>query len=458
MPTLPPLDQRFLENLRSLGVGERPVHLLVALSGGRDSVTLLFLLRFCVPSLPITLSAAHLDHAMRADSAADADWVRGLCTAWGVPLVGERLAAPPGSEAEARRARYEFLRRAGAAQGAQMIVTAHHADDQAETVLFRALRGSGLAGLRGIRAVRGSLLRPLLPFWRREIQAFARQRGLRWREDATNLRLDPARNRLRNQVIPLLEREVAPGARRNLLSLAEIAAEAEEALARSAGRAARRLVRPREGGFLLARAELRVYDSATGSRVLRYVLRRFGVVLSRTGTRRALAFITGAASGREMQLPGGIRVRTEFDSAWIGRDAEPPTDQALSIAAPAFDGAGRGLVVLAGARYRIEHRVVTWPEGAGMATDFEAALPLASLRFPLLLRGWQPGDRMRTSGGSKSLKKLFVEHRVPRSLRSRLPVLLDETGWVLWVGGVPRRPIPSPAANEETFILTALHD
>src|SRR4051812_7461857 len=185
--------ERFRENLAALGV-EPGAHLLAAVSGGADSVVLLHLLRFVAEGMGMTVSAAHFDHAMRPDSGADAQWVAGLCAAWDVPLVVGRADGTLRSEGEARDARYAFLEAARAGAGADWIATAHHADDQAETVLFRVLRGTGVAGLAGIAPVDAArrLVRPLLPFRRAELRRYARSHGLRWREDSTNASVDPA--------------------------------------------------------------------------------------------------------------------------------------------------------------------------------------------------------------------------------------------------------------------------
>lgn len=451
------LAARLLRQLRALGVGREPTHLLVAVSGGCDSVVLLHLLRFALPSLPLRLSAAHLDHAMRPGSPGDARWVAGLCRAWEVPLVEHRLERAPGGEAEARRLRYEFLRRAARECGAALVATAHHADDQAETVLFRALRGTGVAGLAGIPArTRSGVVRPLLPFWRRELEAYARLAGLRWREDPTNQSLDPARNWIRHRLLPLAERHVAPAARRNLVSLAELAREAERGWSGPVRAAERDVVTAEDGAFLLARSRLRGYDSAIGSRILRRLLRRFGVVPSRAGTRAALQFITDAASGREMELPGGVRVRIEFEHARVERAPEPPPDLPLRIAEPPTGSPRQERVRLAGREYRV------WlgAADAGGNADpgaWSVALDPASVRFPLLLRARAPGDRVATSGGTKPLKKLFVEERVPRSVRERLPVLVDAAGDVLWVAGLRRRFSRLSREGSDLLVLTIVH-
>jgi tRNA(Ile)-lysidine synthetase-like protein len=229
MPPSAPLPRRFAEHFGALGAGSGGAPLLVAVSGGCDSVVLLHLLRFALPAPP-HLHAAHFDHAMRPGSAADAAWVRGLCTAWDVPLLHAHADTRLRSETSARDARYRFLRAAAAEVGAAHVVTAHHADDQAETVLFRMLRGTGIDGLAGMRALGPTgIVRPLLPFWRAELAAYARRAGLRWRRDPTNDALTTARNRIRHRLLPDVERSFAPGARRALVRLAEQAREEAEA-------------------------------------------------------------------------------------------------------------------------------------------------------------------------------------------------------------------------------------
>ena len=455
MPALS-LEERFLEHLRELGLGDEPAHLLVAVSGGCDSVVLLHLFRFAARSVPLSLTAAHLDHCMRPSSEADARWVAGLCAAWGIPLVEGRLETPPRSEDEARTARYSFLAGAARQAGARYVATGHHADDQAETVLFRVLRGTGLSGLAGMPPISSrGILRPLLPFWRDELREFALSRDLRWREDPTNSSLDPARNRLRNEILPAIERSIAPGARRSLVSLADLAAEGEAALERETARASDALLSEEGTHTLLARASLRDYDSTIASRVLRNALRRFGLVLDRTGTRTALQFITHSTSGRVMQLPGGVSIRLEFDTARISAAGATPDDEPLVLGSPEDPG---GVTRIGGRSYRVSARSVGWDLGdRDPVTPWSVSIPLSSTRFPLVMRRWQPGDRIETSGGTKTLKKLFLEERIPRSRRDHLPVLVDSAGRVLWVAGLRRTRRWPPGSGQEALFLTVVN-
>ncbi|HSU17944.1 tRNA lysidine(34) synthetase TilS [Longimicrobium sp.] len=444
----PSFTLRFLDHLAALGVGDG-AHVLVALSGGVDSVVLLHLLRFAARGMGIALSAAHFDHAMRPGSECDARWAAGLCRAWEVPLIADRSNRPLRTEEEARDARYAFLREARERSNADWIATAHHADDQAETVLFRVLRGTGVAGLAGIAPVDDArrLVRPLLPFWRAEIRRHAREHRLRWREDPTNAAADPARNRIRLEILPAIERTIAPGARRALVRLAALAREDEAAWEAVLRAEAEGLAREEDGGIVLVRERLAGYDSAVAARLLRGLLRRLGAVPDRDGTRSALRFIGAAPSGREMALPGGIRIRTEFGTARIERaSAPPPPDLPLAIDGPR--GAGTCRI---GGR---ERRVAWRSDGGHAAADDATAvtLPAGEVELPLLLRGRLPGDRVRTPAGGRTLKRLFNDRRVPRGSRARVPVLADAAGRVVWVAGLAR-PVRLPGPGEPALTV-----
>lgn len=454
MHAIRPLEERFAESFDRLVPDGAGTHLLVAVSGGVDSVALLDLLRARARAVPLRLTVAHLDHAMREGSAADAAWVRELCTRWDIPLVEERLDTPPASEEAARDARYAFLRSAARRCGADLIATAHTADDQAETVLFRAVRGTGLRGLAGIRArTPHGVIRPLLTFWRDEVVAYAERRRLEWREDPSNLDVRFARNRIRQRILPEIEAEIAPGARRNLVALARLAAEAEAVLERLAREARRELMRREGADLVLARDRLQAYDPAVASRVLRSVLRELGCVPGRAGTRAALQFITDAPSGREMRLPGGVRIAVEFREARLSVPAGTPADETVEIAGPGAMPPRR--LMIGGAGYEVEVHDVA--DAATGAEGWRISIDPSRAAFPLQLRGWRPGDRATTDGGTKSLKKLFLEARIPRSRRRRLPVLVDAGGRVLWVAGVNRRFLAAPR-GERHLTITIVND
>jgi tRNA(Ile)-lysidine synthase len=436
------LAARFDRHVRRRRLLPANRHVLVALSGGLDSTVLLHLLRFGTPG--VRVSAAHFDHRMRAGSGVDAAWVRGLCTAWAVPLEEGRAATPPRSEAAARELRYEFL--AGAAErcAAGAVATAHHADDQAETVLFRLARGTGPSGLAGIPERRGRIVRPLLAFERAELMAYAAAAGVRWREDPTNIELRFARNRVRHRVLPELE-AVRPGAARRIAAAAARAAEAESAWRHVVREATREVIIDRaETAFTLARDRLLDYHPHIRARVVRHLLRRLGASVDAAGTRVAMEFIRTAGSGRRVEFAGGVVMEREFGHLRLRRQRYEPELASVELRIPAA-GTGRGSLVLGGRTYAV--RWWTDPAEAADAADgssFTATFDASALRFPLELRAWRAGDRIRLTYGSKKLKKLFREHRCGRSARDRAIVLSDAAGRVLWVPGIARSVIAAP--------------
>jgi tRNA(Ile)-lysidine synthase len=438
--------------LRSrLLAGERT--LLVAVSGGLDSVVLLHLLRF--GGFDFAIRAAHFDHRMRAGSAADARWVRGLCRAWGVPLIEGTAVTPPRGEADAREQRYAFLARAADAADeddvrADAILTAHHADDQAETLLFRIARGTGIAGLRGIPARRGRIVRPLLPFSRAELAAYAGSAGLQWREDPTNRELRYARNRIRLVVLPALE-AASPGAGANIARLAGRAAELEDAWRALLERAVADVLISRSGrGFALARDRLLGYHPHVRARVLRLLLHDLGCIPGRAATRAAVRFIRTGSSGAAIALPHGVRMAREFDRILLERAAGPAAaeDAPLMIADSA---PGQAVFRLGGKDWTVRWSMAALDQAPGAHAGFDPS----ALRFPLALRGWRPGDRIRLPFGTRKLKELFRERRIGRSARGRIPVLVDADGAVVWVVGVAQATTAAPR-ERQVFSITVL--
>ncbi|CAN5344315.1 tRNA lysidine(34) synthetase TilS [soil metagenome] len=449
-PAEPALVPRFRAALSACGVTEGDA-LLVAVSGGRDSVVLLHLLRFHAPALALTV--AHFDHAIRAGSRGDARWLRGLCAAWNLPLVSARADRPLRGETAARDARLAFLRDAAGETGARFVVTAHHADDQAETVLFRALRGTGPAGLAGMRATGPGIVRPLLGFWRAELRRYARVAGLRWRTDPSNRELAHARNAIRHRLLPEAERRVAPVARRSLVRLAELARADEAAWEEALTLLAHEAIRDERGELLFHREHFRRLGEPLAARLLRWGLARLGIALDRSGTRAALQFIIRAAVGKRHPLRGGAWLEAEWE--WVRAHLSDPPTEDLPVRVREGETSGEAELRLGGRTRRVQ-----WGTGAAPVGDshqWRSALRLDRLRFPLEIRARRPGDRMRTPGGSRSLKKLLLEERIPRSHRGTIPVVVDADGAVVWVAGLAVAH-EVPAESGEPALLLRISD
>ena len=411
-------------------------------------MALLHLLRFS-PGLPVTdLVVVHFNHRMRPESDADALWVRGWATAWGVDCRLGRAESRLSSEEEARDARYAFFERERQALGARWVLTAHHADDQAETILFRIVRGTGLHGLGGIPEKRApGILRPLLPFPQERLSEYADAAGIRSREDSSNDDPRFARNVIRNEILPRLESGVAPGARRSILRLGRLASGEEAAWASVLGALIRDLVtEENEVRIEIDRVAFLAHHARVRARILRELARRLGARLGEAGTESALAFASGGASGHGLPISGSVWLNRSFDRLVFCLASEPGVDESLDIECP---GEGQGVVLIGGRDWS-----VTWSLELGARSRWVERFSVSGLEFPLTLRGWSSGDRMKHSYGSKKLKKIFGEKRVPLEERSRVPVVVDGRERVLWIPGVARSSLLLPGAEEDALMLS----
>ena len=427
----------------------------VACSGGVDSLSLLHLLRFPLADLGLDLSVAHFDHGMRESGREEAEWLAGVAGAWGLPMYHAQAEHVPRNETQARTARYRFLGELVESGRVDRILTAHHADDQVETVLFRILRGTGIEGLQGIPEHRHpGILRPLLSCSRKEIEAYADKHGLRPRIDPSNRSPRFARNRIRHELIPLAE-AIHPGARAATLRLARNAHEAADVLNVLLQERLERVEIAQDDpeGAVLDRTRLLAEEACVQGALIRRVARRVGGKLSRTGTATALQFLRGGSSGSALRLPGGILIEREFDTFRVRRtpeDSRPDSGDIPLLIRRAGDGpvpAGSGRLRAGGRWFEARWTPGTdaastwwdetsaWSEGG---STWSATFDPAQLAFPLTLRGWRPGDRMHTEGGGRKLKKFFGEQRIPVRERHRLPLLVEAAGEVLWIPGLHR--------------------
>lgn len=444
----PDLCTRFARHLEEGGLIQSGAKVIVALSGGADSTVLLHLLRFSPGFSRLELVAAHFDHNMRPDSGDDLQWVRGLCLAWGVDLRTGAAARPPTSEDEAREERYGFLLRVMAEENASVIVTGHHADDQVETVLFRILRGTGLRGLAGIPDSRSpGLSRPLLPFTRDELLAYALENRVPYRTDPSNLDTAYSRNFLRHEVLPILDGGPIPGARKAVRRLAKLARENEEAWGSLLPGLLEGICREQEGQVFIVRSGLLAYHPALQNRLLREILRECGIDLDEAGTRGVLEFTRSGVSGGSYSLPGGFRLTREFEVLRLHRPGEADTAESRALTLPNPEK-GSGFLCLDGKGFQ-----VTWGAARPDGSDDFLEIPLSVLEFPLRLRGWEPGDRIQLPYGSKKLKKLFGEARVSVEKRLRIPILFDSRDRVLWVAGLASSALIPASVGTEAFFI-----
>jgi tRNA(Ile)-lysidine synthase len=341
---LPPLVAAVDRALRATGMPPRSATLVVGLSGGADSVALLDALASLRRRRGFRLVAAHLDHHLRPGSGDDAAFCAELCRALDVPLrvgradVRARAARERGGlEQAARRERYAFLRRVREEESAVAVAVAHTRDDQAETLLLRLLRGSGATGLAGMRPRRGDVVRPLLDVSREEVLAHLGERGLAWREDASNADLAHRRNRVRHELLPYLAERFNPAIRASLARTAALLAEDAAHLRGEAEALVTAIAREEDGDLVLRRSPLAEAPTAVARAAIRLALVRAGG-LSGVGAVHVEAILrlarAKAPSGRRLPLPGAREARFTREDVRIERRTRPGGEAVSSPRTP----------------------------------------------------------------------------------------------------------------------------
>jgi tRNA(Ile)-lysidine synthase len=401
-----------------------------AVSGGADSVCLLYVLRELAPRWNLRLSVVHVDHGMRGDaSRADAAFVRELAAGFGLPLHLRTADVPALAERtrdnleqaarELRRSFFSELIRAGAAD---RVATAHTRDDQAETVLFRLLRGSGTAGLSGIHPVSGNdVVRPLLDVSREEVLEYLRARRIEWREDESNRDLSYARNRIRHQLLPLLREQYNPLIGEALVRIACLASEDEEYW---------RGIIPeaplRDGAILLKADDLAGMPPALARRFVRRCIAAIKGDLRQVGFEHvdAILELAGAPEGRGRFRFAGMEIWRSFD--WIRFTRATPTvarpDYDLRVEVP-------GRVAIPEQKCWLHFDLRTANRGSCDTVEnelnWERTLALIeSSGVTLAIRNWRPGDRYQpATGRNEKIKQMFQDCRVPVWERAAWPVL-----------------------------------
>lgn len=391
---------------------------LVGVSGGADSVALLYALHSLKGELGFSLCAAHLNHGIRGDEAKrDEDYTKVLCESLGVELYTEMLDIPALAkeqgktlEQAARDARYAFFDRACQHFSASLIAVAHHMDDQAESILLHLLRGSGLSGLRGMQPRRGSIIRPFFKVRRQEIEEYLTSNGISWCTDSTNLSREASRNKLRLDLIPYIEQNLNSNIVPRLCSTGELVARDEEYL----NSAAQKALEEAKTTCGYNRFAIAALPLPLSTRAIRIALKRAGAVtdIDRVHVERVLGMLT-SPTGTHADLPH-ISVWISNDSLCMGQKRQ---DEFFSIP---FEKQGKTLVPCG---FFVAQAV----EGDIIKGNNVAYMDMDLLPVGLVIRPRKDGDRFRPFGskGSKKLKDFFIDRKVPRDERS-VPCLFFE--------------------------------
>ncbi len=410
---------------------------LVAVSGGVDSVVLLHLLKGVATELELTLEVAHLDHQIRPESVADATFVKNFCGDLNIPCHIENcdVVALAGAgrlslEMAGRQARREFLGRIAGTVGADLVALAHHRDDQVETFLLRLVRGSGLSGLSAMRGQTGSWWRPLLNCSREQILGYAKGEKLGWVEDKSNRDSAFLRNRFRGQIVPLL-RDINPKFDDRIATLTQQVQLEEDYWHQQVAQNFPPLIVSSHDGLRLDRPALLKIHPALRLRLLREALRQVRGNLQKIEAvhlRAVEGLVVNQRSQAQLDLPDSWVAR-RYETIWfkaVAPELSTPFDLPLTIPGEIELPDGRML-----------HLSLQDEQGGESlhASEFSAT----ELSQPLRVRSWMPGDRFAPQGmtGRKRLKRFFSDNQVELEERHRLPILICGEE-ILWLVGMRR--------------------
>lgn len=390
----------------------------------------------------LSLIVAHVNHGFRpAEAEKEAELVRHTSEGLGLPFEYGQFRVKQFHESEglspqdaARKVRFRFFSELLQKHRATRIALGHHADDQVETVLLRLLRGSGLQGLKGMRPIRqGKVIRPLLERWRQEIEAFARANGVRYLQDASNLKTHYLRNRIRLSLIPSIEQKYQPNFRAALLKTSTILGEEDDYLEGEADRAYRKIVRRERGSLVFNLPEFLSLHRSIQRRVLQKML---GNIDEEDGEWIDVDPIhkrmSQTAPSFVQVLPQGLSLERRYDTVSLkkGRiELIQPFEVVLPLSGRTFVSEIGGEVLLE----EIER------DNSFISNDGDpnsAFMDYEMLQLPLKMRNVRPGDRFQPRGlkGTQKLKKFFIDHKVPRQDRTKVPLLVSGK-MIVWVGG-----------------------
>ena len=461
---------------------------LVAVSGGPDSVALLDML---VRSLNgPRLYVAHFNHKLRArDSAEDAEFVERLAERLGLSVAvcegdvaAQAKRAGRGIEEVARELRYDFLLRAARERGCDRIATGHTMNDQAETFLMRLARGAGLRGLASMRPVGPAhsfenaegeelptvfLVRPLLGITREEVEEYCRERNLEFRTDATNLTGDYTRNRVRRDILPLL-REINPRVVESIARAAEIISSDEDALEHMASKLLDGARVNRDAAAYSAQALLEQPIGLRRRMIIEAIRRAQAERQSSDNAQITLTHIASVeglfgdqASGNRITLPGGLEAWREFDTVVFVPSAcgKQSYEYEICGAHSSIEAGGFRITLERDQPFDLLGSVIeqTQEVKQRLGRDWMiAALDESALPDRLIVRPRRPGARARVTGQRKikKLKNLMIDHRIPSSRRSIWPVVTTPDDRYVWSPGLP--PSNEFAARDKTVSLAIL--
>jgi len=450
------------------GLHSKKATIVVAVSGGVDSMALLHVMHCLAQATELTLIAAHVNHGFRIEeSAAEAELVRDFCQRQGIVLEITELNMPQylqhtkeNSQAASRTRRYQFFHEVAAKYDAEAIALAHHADDQAETVLMHVLRGTGIAGLKGIVQQRNEknveLIRPLLRMRKNELMVYCQEEGIPYLEDSSNQSRYYQRNVLRLDVIPQLER-FNPQLVSSLCRLADIAGEEEAWLQQLCQQRFVQMVTKTGNSYVVDCGILNAEPIALQRRLIKLILSYLSQedVVSFEGIERIRAMsLHDTKSVSRLDVGAGLICVREYEQLRFVHIKD--YENASFSVAPLLVDQEQLPCELRYGDWSINARIIDKQQQPQLRSKYEAVFDVARLTMPLVIRGRKSGDRMQVLGlkGTKKVQDMFVDAKIAASQRDLYPIIADGTGEVIWLPGIRRSSVA--LVNEGTDWLLHL--
>lgn len=433
--------RRAIDHYRLLERGDR---VIVGVSAGVDSMVLLHILSALRQDFSLSLIIAHLNHGLRpVESEKEAELVQKESVRLGLPLEYERFNVKEFQESEgfslqdaARRVRFRFFHDLLKKYDGGKIALGHNADDQAETVLLRLLRGSGLKGLKGMLPIRqGRIIRPLLDVWREEIECFARENSIAYLTDSSNLKGEYLRNRLRLKLIPLIERDYQSGFRQAILKTSAFLRDENDFIEKEAEKAYRKIAHEEGGELVFKFSAYQYFHKAIQWRIIQKALERMdsGSNMDEgewSDVNLVYRKLKQPPASLLLELSQGLCLEKRYDRVLLRKGrikTIPPFEVELRIP-------GRTFVK------EIEREVAVEEKGWDRSKPIDesrnvALLDYERIHLPLRMRNFRPGDRFQPLGtkGTQKLKSFFIDHKVPKMERPRIPLLIsgERIAWIV---------------------------
>lgn len=427
--------ENFISKHQMLQVGDK---IVVGVSGGADSLALLHILLYFKKDYGLELVVVHLNHQLRdQEGKRDADFVADLARRWGITafiesadVLGYAKDKKLSIETAAREIRYQLYQRIAKTTQASKIALGHHADDQVETILMRILRGAGEEGLAGISPVRDNIIRPLLNVTKGEIELYCRENDLNYCLDATNLETVYLRNKIRLELLPLLEKDYNGNIKQTLLRLGTLAREDANYWSQYCQEILQEIiVRSEKNGLILEWKKITSYHSAVQRRLIREAIRKVQGNVLNVGFDRLeeiRIFFLSSPQGKKI-LPSGLILEKSYGQLAIYQEEEISYSYSLQIP---------GINILEDLNLTIRTQVIDQIPPQQNLNPRQFYLSFNPSDGPLVIRNRREGDWFSPHGarGSKKIKDYFIDAKVPRFLRDKIP-LLAQKNQVFWIIG-----------------------